>query len=254
MRKWAALVPAVLLLVGGLLYYLRPVPNTCLWAPDCTRVLFLGNSYTFANDLPANFRQLARSGDRGIETDLQATGGWTLQQHAQASSTASLIGGSKWTYVVLQEQSQVPAGVRDREAIMYPAVRILVKEIRDAGAQAVLFGTWARRDGWPEQGLDGYGHMQDAIDQGYAGISGELSVSVAPVGKAWFQLFSQGDADKLWQSDGSHPTAMGTYLAACVFYAILFGQTPIGLSFHGDLSASEASAAQKAAANAVLGS
>ena len=253
MRRWAVLVPAVVLLVGGLLYYVHPVPNTCLWDSDCTRILFLGNSYTFVNDLPASFRQLAWSGGHRVETGLQAESGWTLQQHAEASSTASLIGGSTWRDVVLQEQSQLPANTSDRRSSMYPAARTLVKEIGDDGAQAVLFDTWARRGGWPEEGLNGYNRMQDAIEQGYAEIAGEVGARVAPVGGAWLRLVNQGDADKLWQSDGSHPTTMGTYLGACVFYAFLFGQSPLGLSFQGDLSASDATAAQQAAMDTVLG-
>src|SRR5258708_15766152 len=123
MRRWAVLVPAALLLVGGLLHLLHPVPNTCLWDSDCTRVLFLGTSYTYVNALPAGFGQLAWSGGHRVETGLQAEGGWTLQQHAEASSTASLIGGSTWRYVVLQEQSQLPASVSDRQASMYPAAK-----------------------------------------------------------------------------------------------------------------------------------
>jgi hypothetical protein len=254
MRRRAALVPAILLLAGGLVYWLHPVPNTCLLDSTCTRVLFRGNSYTYVNDLPADFRQLAWSGGHRVETGLQAESGWTLQQHAEASSTASLIGGSKWGYVVLQEQSQLPASAGARQASMYPAARTLAKEIGDDGARAVLFETWGRRDGWPEAGLSGYEGMQDAIEQGYGEIGDELGVSVAPVGGAWLRLVNQGDADKLWQSDGSHPTSMGTYLAVCVFYAVLFGQSPIGLSFRGDLSASDASAAQQAAVDTVLGS
>jgi hypothetical protein len=56
----------------------------------------------------------------------------------------------------------------------------------------------------------------------------------------------------LWQEDASHPAAQGTYLAACVFYAALFGESPEGLSYRSDLAKEEAEWLQKVAADAVL--
>jgi hypothetical protein len=56
----------------------------------------------------------------------------------------------------------------------------------------------------------------------------------------------------LWQDDGSHPTTKGTYMAACVFYASIFHQSPIGLSYHDFLSDNDAAQSQAAAASTVL--
>ena len=54
------------------------------------------------------------------------------------------------------------------------------------------------------------------------------------------------------QDDGSHPTVSGTYLAACVFYATIFRQSPEGLSYIDGLSSRDASVLQAEAAGAVL--
>jgi hypothetical protein len=56
----------------------------------------------------------------------------------------------------------------------------------------------------------------------------------------------------LWQEDGSHPNEKGTYLAACVFYATLYRQSPEGLGYTGSLSEDEALLLQKTAADTVL--
>ena len=90
--------------------------------------------------------------------------------------------------------------------------------IREAGATPVFFLTWAHRDGWPENGMDDYSSMQEAIDDGYLAIAREQNAAVAPVGYAWWALLHQDPEAALWQNDGSHPTVEGTYLAACVFY------------------------------------
>jgi len=72
-------------------------------APACTRVLFIGNSYTTVNDLPGVFASLARSGGHRVETKRAAVDGWTLANHADSPATATALTASRWDIVVLQE-------------------------------------------------------------------------------------------------------------------------------------------------------
>ena len=136
---------------------------------------------------------------------------------------------------------------------MYPAARTLVAMVRHGGAQPVFFITWAHRDGWPQNGLVDYSSMQSAIDEGYLAIAQEQHAAVAPVGYAWQTLLGQEASPGLWLDDGSHPTEKGTYLAACVFYATIFRESPTGLPYRGDLTDAEASKLQEVAAATVLG-
>jgi hypothetical protein len=78
-------------------------------AGACSRVLFLGNSYTYVNDLPITFARLAQSGGHSVEVGMVANGGETLSQHAAAADDAGKISSQRWSYVVLQEQSDTPA-------------------------------------------------------------------------------------------------------------------------------------------------
>src|SRR5262245_46977759 len=161
-----------------------------------------------------------------MEVAAQAPGGWSLLDHLSSPGTAALIGGSRWDYVVLQEQSEIPAVEQFRQAEMYPAVRKLATMARAAGATPLLFLTWAHQTGWPQNGLPDYASMQAAIDDGYRAIAAELHIGMAPVGPAWLQLIAHEASPDLWQGDGSHPTGKGTYLAASVFYAAIFGKSP----------------------------
>ncbi len=131
---------------------------------DCTRVLFVGNSYTYVNDLPAMFATLATSGGHSVETGMLAS--------------------ARWGVVVLQEQSEIPSINLLRQGEMYPAARRLVRMIRDAGARPIFFLTWAHRDGWPAYGMADYSSMQSAIDDAYLAIAGTQNAGVAPVGYA----------------------------------------------------------------------
>lgn len=221
---------------------------------SCTRVLFVGNSYTFVNDLPGMFARLARSGGHAVQTGMAAQGGWRLADHVNSPDTLDKIKSAKWDYIVLQEQSQIPASEQARSAQMYPAARALVSRVQQSGARPIFFMTWAHRAGWPENGLNSCEDMQSQIDYGYLGIARELGAPLAPVGVAWSTIRLQNPELDLWQADGSHPTTQGSYLAACVFYAVIFRQGPEGLTYRAGLTEAAAKVLQAAAASIVLGS
>ena len=217
-----------------------------------TRVLFLGNSYTYVNDLPGTFAGLAASGGHAVETGMSAPGGERFAGHAASPRTAELLRASRWDFVVLQEQSQVPAYASERYVQMYPGARRLAALVRGSGARPVFLLTWAHRGGWPEVGFQDYAAMQDAIDEGYMGIATELKASVAPVGIAWRSVRKEQPGLELWLPDGSHPSVAGTYLAACVLFATLYRESPDGLKFNAGLSPDDARVPQGAATATVL--
>lgn len=228
-----ALIGAIVAVLSGagLLGALNYLDASCnpLGRVACTRVLFVGNSYTYVNDLPTVFRHLARAAGENVETAMVAQGGETLAQHVSTGDAPGPIAEARWQFVVLQEQSEIPAVAALRSSEFYPAVRTLVGDIRQAGGTPVLLETWAHQAGWSDDGLS-YGSMQTALDQGYVTIGGQLGVVVAPAGQAWQTAIRLEPGIALWQADGSHPTLAGTYLAACVLFSRIFGYSPVGIS------------------------
>jgi hypothetical protein len=215
-------------------------------------ILFIGNSYTYVNDLPGTFTRLACSGGHKVETGVAANGGWTLAEHVVSSPTLDKLVERKWDYVVLQEQSEIPAVEASRNQSMYPAVRQLAGKIVAVGARPILFMTWGHRDGSSYTGTQNFSDMQTGLFNGYEGISQELGISIAPVGYAWYEARTQPNPINLWQDDGSHPNIEGTYLAACVFYATFYHKSPEGLAYVDTLSQDTAKTLQAIAADTVF--
>jgi hypothetical protein len=190
------------------------------------RVLFIGNSYTYYNDLPVTVGSLAASlpGPR-IEPTMIATGGMTLQWHFAAGKATAAIDEGGWDVVILQEQSNLGGGTVNGESrlspptIFHESVRKFVPRIRAAGATPLLMMTWARRDRPQEQA---------PLTDAYRRIGEELNVPVAPVGLAWAAARSRWPYLDLFVEDGSHPNPGGSYLAACVLYVALTGRDPRG--------------------------
>lgn len=180
-------------------------------------VLFIGNSYTYVNDLPALVKAMAEAKGHKLETDQVTPGGVTLEQHVQRGAALEKIRGRTWDAVVLQDQSLRP--VHEPAAMLEPA-RTLGDAARKQGARVVFYLTWARQK-TPE--------TQPKINAAYRNVAEKLAAEVAPVGIAWERALKAAPETPLHAADGSHPNPQGSYLAACVFYGVLFGESPVGL-------------------------
>ena len=224
-------------------------PTTPPKAP--TRVLFIGNSHTFYNDLPEMFAELARSGGYEVEVDMSAQGGWALSDHAASTLTLDKIEQQDWDYVILQERTSFIVDKPDEHA--YPAIRLLYDKISEKDATLILFMTWGPRDSLPDAGFENFDDMQSQIRSGYTDIAAELGITVAPVGIAWQNGITEYPQLNLWHMDGVHPSREGSYLSACVFYALIFQKSPEGLPYTAGLSEEIVQVLQTTAAETVLG-
>ena len=223
--------------------------STSTPATDTTRVLFIGNSHTFFNDLPEMFAELARAGGYEVEVDMSAQGGWSLSDHAASTITLNKIEQQDWDYVILQERTSLIVDNPDEQS--YPAIRLLYDKISEK-ATLILFMTWGPRDGLPYLGYKNFDDTQAQICSGYMDIANELDVMVAPVGIAWQNGIEKESQLNLWNSDGTHPSREGSYLSACIFYAIIFQKSPEGLTYRADLSEEIAQFLQIIATETVL--
>ena len=66
--------------------------------------------------------------------------------------------------------------------------------------------------------------QQQLTEKTYLEMADVLDAYCAPVGEAWRRVHAECPSLQLYNSDGSHPSPAGSYLAACVFYAIFFGE------------------------------
>ncbi len=212
--------------------------------PTRLSVLFIGNSFTARNDVPRLIAAMAKARCGHLEHRLVSVGGASLKMHwnkgvAQKLIAAGPAAGGPWDYVVLQEQSTLPA---KNAARMHESVRLFDAAIRGAGSRTGLYMTWARRHA-PES--------QQKVTDAYTSVSQELGATLVPAGLAWQRFLASYERPVLHDKDGSHPTLAGSYLAACVFYGVLFGASPIGLPAPDGLTIDDARLLQPAAADAI---
>lgn len=206
------------------------------------RVLFLGNSYTYVNDLPKIIEDIATNENKVFKHASVTPGGCTLFQHVESQTSLSKIRQGNWDFVVLQEQSQLPVIDYYRHNTLKPSYKALYDSIMlyNPNAKVVGYMTWGRRYGGQQcvnfgEGLYcsadfvDFNHMQDTLTAAYCENAYATNSYVAPVGEAWKAALATDPSLVLHSSDNSHPSYDGSYLAACVFYSVFWNKTPIGI-------------------------
>jgi hypothetical protein len=191
------------------------------------RVLFIGNSFTYVNDLPSMLAAIAATCGvpPSISVDEVVQGAATLQTHWDNGIAQAWIADGGYTHVALQDQSLEPtfAGSED---LFFQYAQKFGDLIVAAGADPTWFVTWAygAGDGIYPDPIDNPAEMQDELTTAYDSAARNFPTSVlACAGPAFQQAIAQHPEIALQQSDLHHPTVAGTYLAACTFYVALTG-------------------------------
>ena len=154
-----------------------------------------------------------------------------------AGGFKNVLSGDDWDVVVLQGHSLGPISADTAEPFR-KAARKFAKTARKRGTRPVFFMTWAYSDK-PE--------MTAQLDKAYTDIGQELGAEVVPVGLAFARVTSERPDIALRTADARHPSLAGTYLAACTFFAALYGRSPEGLDYDAGLDGDTARYLQRVA-------
>lgn len=224
-----------------------------------TSILWLGNSYTATNNLPATFYNLALSGGDTVEYDTYTPGGYTLNQHSNDATSIQKINSRQWDYVVIQAQSQEPSFPPQQVASQtFPYAQKLDSIIKanNPCTRVVFYMTWGRKYG-DNMNCAGYPilctfeGMQSRLRESYLQMADDNDALCAPAGMAWMRSRQNDSLIELWSGDFSHPVVTGTYLTACVFYGTIFQKPSLGLTY-SPISASSTTSFLQAVADTTV--
>ena len=213
--------------------------------------MFIGNSYTQVNNLPQMVTDIALSMGENMEYSSNTPGGCTFEMHCHNQSMTLICNGG-WDFVVMQEQSQLPAFPMDSvELYVFPFAQQLVDSVyaHNPCAEPMFYMTWGRKNGDTEFGyppMDTYEGMDSLLYARYMQMGEDNDASVCPVGRVWHHLRDHNAEIELYMSDGSHPSLAGSYAAACAFYTMIFGRDPDSISHNAGLDETAARAIRSA--------
>ena len=229
-----------------IIFYL--VNLNCYGQTQTKKVLFLGNSYTQYNNLPQLTADIAQSTNDVLVFDSNTPGGHRLSDHASNPNSLNKIAQGNWDFVVLQEQSQLPSfPINQVNSQVFPYAQNLNNLIvtQNPCAETVFYMTWGRQNGDSQNcavfpSVCTYEGMDDLLRERYMTMTVNNQAIVSPVGAVWRYLRTHSPALNLYVSDGSHPSLLGSYVAACTFYTTLYRKDPTLITFNSTLAEADA--------------
>lgn len=181
--------------------------------PAPLRVLFVGNSLTYTNDLPRMVSRLAELDGRSCETRMIAAANYSLADHLNSPRFRREVRG-KWDFVVLQ---QGPSSLDDSRQQLVRDTKAIAALLDGSATRVALLTVWPasnRVQTW-ERVAESYRVAAEAV--------GGLLI---PAGVNLRLAMQQDRALKVLGADGFHPAMAGTYLAALTTYHALTGSLP----------------------------
>ena len=180
-----------------------------------TRVLFIGNSLTLSNHLPGLVDSIAAAVAVPWTHQLEAFGGYSLEDHWVSSRLRSTILNGNWDWVVLQ---QGPSALPESRDNLVFWTQQFDARIRMGGAKTALYMVWPeaiRRSAF------------DSVSASYRAAASAAGGTLLPAGDAWLAAWRRDPTLPLYGSDGFHPGIAGSYLAALTIFAGLTGRSPL---------------------------
>jgi hypothetical protein len=207
------------------------------------RVLFIGNSFTYFNDMPGMVAKLVAAGpdpERPLLAVSYTPPGQELAQDVHNKNVERLLHAVHWDVVVLQERSwRLSQDETAWRAGTEPYALTLNSEIRAVGSRTAVYETWGYASG--QFSGDSFAAMQERLTRGNALLAMDLHASLIPVGRAFAAALTARPGAQLWDRDWAHPSLEGSYLAASTMYDALFAPSdPVESSYRGGLAPDEA--------------
>ncbi|MEN8771726.1 MAG: DUF4886 domain-containing protein [Glaciecola sp.] len=243
-----------------LLLLVLPCVSVAATTAPIQRALFVGNSFSYYNNgiqnHVSNLVRSAQQWEKGTTRYRMATvSGGNLSEHV--ASVSGLLDNQGYDALVIQGLSNGPIKNKKTHQRFSDNAAALIKLAREHGAQPILFMTWPYAN-TPK--------MTEPLLAAYAKVAQTHQVMLVPVGLAFATINTQypnidlyvpdisafkieshikendnnastiDAAQILYKKDIKHPSIAGTYLAACMFYAAFYQQSPVGLAYTAGLS------------------
>lgn len=175
------------------------------------RILFIGNSLTYVNDVPGLVAEFAKECGDTVYTKSVAYPNFALIDHINEGTALNVLASAHWDYVVLQ-QGPTTLGINRDSLILW--TRMFDPYIRAAGARPALYMVW------PDSS---HLNLMSSVHDSFAMAADAVNGLFLPAGDAWTIAWESSPGIALYGPDNFHPSILGSTLAALVITERLVG-------------------------------
>ena len=195
-------------------------------ASKTTRVLMLGNSFTFFGSASLALLEIAHSQGRRLDVGINVKGGQNFGQHLMLERSQQAVAAGGYEVALLQNQSQASSFYATdpvKYAYLMDDAKTLASEVRkySPSCRLILERTWAS----PKENWRGFGSAEafdEALQKGTEQLAPAMGADISPIGNAF--ILGRELGLPLYWTDDFHQNYLGAYLKACVNYLVLFGE------------------------------
>ncbi|MBO4962511.1 MAG: InlB B-repeat-containing protein [Clostridia bacterium] len=228
---------------------------------DPMRVLILGNSLVFFNNLPTVFENVARSAGKNISVSSVTRGSATISDYAtnqtvHGAKAYDLLLSQKFDYVIVEPSRRIVPKEYDVTTFNaeLAAAKVMKQMATDAGAQLLLYAVWGDQDDiitaydatnpiamvkgdsitYPRK--EHVKFLQVDVSEYFANELGLDKSAIIKAGYAFENHYDSYPSENLYNADQRHPNLSGTYLVACTVFATIYNETPVGVTYSAGLT------------------
>lgn len=217
------------------------------------KVLFLGNSMTYFNNMPTLFESIANEKGKNVAVTSYAPGGTGFVNHHVDANVYSLFKNQTWDVVVMQPGTGESAGVSWPVNTTYVRGKQMQDSIKKYSPCAKIL-LYQIPYGVPAaDNYANYFQVQTKIKDSITKLADAMQVSFAPAGECARQHYlTQQDLLLHSSYNDVHPNLNGSYLVACAMFNTIFQEPVSGVAFNGGVTPANATYFQTIADNVVL--
>ena len=182
------------------------------------RILFIGNSLTYVNDLPGLVQRLAdATGAEQTYVESVALPDHSLEDHYKRGDALDAIRRGGWRVVIMQ---QGPSALEESREHLILWTGIFATEIRAVGAEPALYMVWPSTARFFD-----FDRVRDSYRMAAESVNGRFLAA----GETWRAAWARQADLALYGSDGFHPSPLGTYAAAVTIFGNLYQRSVVDL-------------------------
>jgi len=197
-------------------------------------ILFVGNSYLYYNDSLHNhvkrmaIERFPSYEEKFIYKSSTISGARSWHHNFKHLLESKNLGvNESFDLLILQGGSAEPLSKNSR-VIFKNTVKEVNEIAKGYGTKLALYMTHAYVA--PDKRYEA--NMINKISSLYINAAKENNVKVIPVGIGFENAYKENPNIQLHNLDGTHPSLLGTYLAACIVYGVLYDDSPVGIDYN----------------------
>ena len=197
-------------------------------------ILFVGNSYLYYNDSLHNhvkrmaIERFPSYEEKFIYKSSTIGGARSWHHNFKHLLESKNIGvNESFDLLILQGGSAEPLSKNSR-VIFNNTVKEVNEIAKEYGTKLALYMTHAYVV--PDKRYEA--NMINKISSMYINAGKEINAKVIPVGIGFENAYKENPNIQLHNLDGTHPSLLGTYLAACIVYGVLYDDSPVGIDYN----------------------